>query len=180
MNANFSAALALVLPQEGGFQDNPHDRGNWTSGIVGQGTLKGTKYGISAAAYPLRDIENLTLADAATIYQWNYWAPAGCDLLPTGVDLCVFDATVNEGQRRAVEALQGVVGCGQDGVCGPVTCAAVAKLGSAETIALFSDARRVFYRQAATNPNEAANLGDWMRRVQDIETAALGWIAKGQ
>ena len=48
----FAAAIAMVLAHEGGFQGMPDDPGNWTGGRLGDGTLKGTKFGISAASYP--------------------------------------------------------------------------------------------------------------------------------
>ena len=48
-----------LMVSEGGFTNDPNDRGNWTSGKIGVGELKGTKYGISAMAYPLEDIKNI-------------------------------------------------------------------------------------------------------------------------
>lgn len=41
--------------------DDRNDKGNWTGGRVGVGQLKGTKYGISAAAYLHLGIKSLTL-----------------------------------------------------------------------------------------------------------------------
>ena len=53
---NFDAAFARLLGNEGGFDDDARDRGNWTGGRIGVGELKGTKYGVSAAAFPDLDI----------------------------------------------------------------------------------------------------------------------------
>jgi lysozyme family protein len=44
----FDDAFKGLILIEKGYQDDPNDRGNWTSGVIGIGELKGTKYGISA------------------------------------------------------------------------------------------------------------------------------------
>ena len=36
-----------------------------------------------------------------TIYRQEYWDAMACEELPTGFDLCVFDAAVNSGVGRA-------------------------------------------------------------------------------
>ena len=46
-----SQAFDLLIGHEGGYTDNPKDPGNWTSGKVNQGQLKGTKYGIATAHF---------------------------------------------------------------------------------------------------------------------------------
>ena len=66
-------AFAVVIGHEGGFCVERTDPGNWTGGAVGRGVLRGTKFGISAAAYPTQDIANLTPEAAATIYRRDYW-----------------------------------------------------------------------------------------------------------
>ena len=38
----FEKSFGRVFRNEGGFQKDPKDRGNWTSGKVGVGELKGT------------------------------------------------------------------------------------------------------------------------------------------
>ena len=48
--ASFSKAQKIVHRAEGGYQSLYNDKGNWTSGSTGIGTLIGTKYGISAPA----------------------------------------------------------------------------------------------------------------------------------
>jgi lysozyme family protein len=71
---NFANCFAFTLGAEGGYSNNPGDPGNWTGGAVGHGEVRGTKYGISASAYPALDIANLTEAQAEEIYRRDYWA----------------------------------------------------------------------------------------------------------
>lgn len=120
----FPRAFAFVVGVEGTFGCDAADLGNWTGGAVGRGLLRGTKYGISAASYPLVDIENLTLEDAQAIYLGQFWRPLGLDDLPYSVAVVLFDAAVNSGRSASVSWLQVAVGAGRDGVMGPQTEAA--------------------------------------------------------
>ena len=122
----FEKAFAVVVGEEGGFDATPADPGNWTGGAVGQGTLGGTKFGISAAAYPTLDIRALALADARAIYRRDYWDHVQGDALPPPLALLVFDAAVNNGVGRAARWLQTAVGVAADGEIGPATLAALA------------------------------------------------------
>lgn len=121
----FDAACALVVGAEGGYSADPRDAGNWTGGAVYSGELRGTKFGISAAAYPTLDIKGLTLADAQAIYRRDYWGHMQCDALPAPVALLVFDAAVNQGVWPATRFLQAAADVRQDGEIGPETLAAV-------------------------------------------------------
>ena len=60
----FHDCIAHVLAAEGGLVNDPKDPG----GV--------TKFGISQRSYPALDIRALTLDDAKTIYQRDYWAHA--------------------------------------------------------------------------------------------------------
>ena len=60
-DARTAILITLDPAHEGGFQANPHDRANWTSGQVGVGTLVGTNGGITALDMPGADIKNLTV-----------------------------------------------------------------------------------------------------------------------
>lgn len=110
---NFTEAVQLIFKLEGGYVNDPHDRGGET------------KWGISKRRFPDVDIKNLTKAGAADIYLRHYWSPTRCDELPENMRLPVFDCAVNQGVKTAVEILQELVGVAQDGQMGPVTLAAV-------------------------------------------------------
>src|SRR5271165_4946617 len=99
---NFARCFAFTLGVEGGYTDNPADPGNWSGGAVGHGELRGTKYGISAAAYPALDISKLSEAEAQEIYRSDFYAPLHGDELALPVAMVAFDAAVNAGLRRSV------------------------------------------------------------------------------
>lgn len=119
----FDQAFEQVLGVEGNLSMDPNDKGNWTGGQVGQGELKGSKYGISAAAFPHIDIPNISL-DGAKLLAYNYyWAPIRGDQMPPGIAAAVFDMAYNEGIVKAAKILQGACGAIQDGAIGPDTIA---------------------------------------------------------
>lgn len=159
MRENLPAALKEIFGHEGGLSLDRGDRGNWTSGKIGVGRLEGTKYGVSAMAYPDLDIRRLTLAQAAAIYARDYWTPAGCDTLFPGVDLCVFDTAVNSGPSRAIKILRQVVGSNDHSV----------------TVKKYCAQRLAFMRGIGTWSRYGKG---WTRRVAKIEAVGVSWALK--
>jgi lysozyme family protein len=159
---NFSRCIAFTLAQEGGYSNNAADPGNWTGGAVGQGVLRGTNFGISAAAYPALDIANLTRAEAEAIYRRDYWEAVAGDELPVPLDLVAFDAAVNCGPRKAILWLQLAAGAVADGALGAATLAAL-RAGDPAGIAREALARRLEF---CSHLPAWANFGlGWTRRV---------------
>ena len=88
-------ALAFTLKWEGGYVDNPLDKG----GI--------TNYGISQRHYPNLDIKNLTLEKVKEIYECHYWTRAGCPWMKDEkLAIVAFDTAVNCGVGFVTEALK--------------------------------------------------------------------------
>lgn len=173
---NFDRVYELVLGHEGGWGDDPHDRGNWTTGVIGKGQLKGTKYGIAAHAYPTLDIKNLTLDDAKKIYRRDYWGKVRCDDMPLGVDYCLFDGAVNSGWFQSAKWLQRAVGVAADGKIGPLTMKAVAQANGLDVINRMCDARLAFLQGLST----WARYGKgWGNRVRDVRTSAKHMFSTG-
>jgi len=166
---SFPACLAITLASEGGFSIEKSDPGNWTGGAVGKGTLKGTKYGISAAAFPNLDIRNLTLDDVGPIYKTKYWDAVGGDHLPAGFDLVTWDYGVNSGPARALRDAQAVTGAPVDGKLGPTTIAKAARAGVKEIQGLCR--RRLGYMQGL-KIWQTYKRG-WSARVAKIEAKGV-------
>ncbi len=162
MSTSFDQAFAVVVGEEGGFTQDPADPGNWTGGAPGRGACRGTRWGVSAAAYPALDIAGLTLADARAIYRRDYWDRVCGDALPPPLALLVFDAAVNNGVGRAVRWLQAAAGAAPDGAPGPATLAAVRARPAAALCAEVLAQRMVFMAALPTWPH--FGLG-WARRL---------------
>ncbi|MDA4129228.1 MAG: secretion activator protein [Thaumarchaeota archaeon] len=170
--ADFNIAVDITLDSahEGGYQCNPNDRGNWTSGVIGEGELKGTNHGISAMEFPTLDIRNLTVEQATDIYSHKYWNPLYVDITDQFVANKLFDMGVLQGIGTAVKILQGVLapqfGISVDGGFGSKTLDAVNK---AEPISLLVSYKTALVAHViqigAKNPAERAFVGDYIRRI---------------
>jgi lysozyme family protein len=159
---NFDEAFQRVVGHEGKYQEDRADRGNWTSGIIGVGELRGTKFGISAMAYPHLDIKNLTLAQAKDIYKRDYWDRAKMGEYDPGFAFQVFDAQVNHGPGNAIRFLQRAVGVADDGSVGRLTLAAVKATSVTDLVMLFNSERLAFITRLEKFQRYG---GGWVNRV---------------
>lgn len=166
----FDTVFDRTIGSEGGFQADRRDRGNWTSGEVGKGELKGTKYGLSAMTYPDLDIKDITLQQAKDIYRRDWWDKLGMERWPKAMQFQMFDAAFNHGSGRANQFLQYAVGVTQDGKIGPATMAAVNATDANDIVMRFLAKRLRYFTEVKTW--DAYSRG-WARRVADcLEFAA--------
>jgi lysozyme family protein len=159
---NFDKSFEALIGNEGNYTNDPKDRGNWTSGVIGKGSLKGTKYGISAMTYPSIDIKNLTLENAKKIYFNDFWIKAKCENLPENIRFDMFDMAVNSGVERANIILQKAVGAKPDGIIGSQTLALVSKWEPETLDSRLSAYRLLFVCDVGTFPTYGKG---WVRRV---------------
>ena len=172
----FPHALRLVLVDEGGLDDDPHDHGGRTAHGIIQREYDGFR---ARHGLPRRDVWSITPAEYTEIYHDRYWMP-WCDRLPVGLDYAFFDACVNAGPAQAARTLQRALGVRVDGFMGDVTLGhahAAAEEGALDAlIERFCDARRGFYRALAQFPRYGRG---WLARVDHVEKAALAMAASG-
>ncbi|MBZ0330561.1 secretion activator protein [Halomonas sp. ANAO-440] len=159
---NYQTAFARVIGHEGDFQDNPNDRGNWTTGIIGQGQNKGTKFGVSAMSYPALDIKSLSLDQAKDIYYRDFWLRVAGDVLHNALVYQLFDAAINHGPGNAIRMVQRAAKVADDGQMGPLTHRAIRDRGIDDMLMLFNAERIDFFTRISTF-NEFGR--GWMRRV---------------
>ena len=171
MSTLFNRCISIILRSEGGFQNNPHDPGNYVDG-----KLVGTKYGIAAKFFPTEDIENLTLLRAAQLYKTHYWNPMNLEGINSDpLVLQIFDFGVNAGKRTSIKAIQGIVGVTKDGICGPITKAHINSFKCIEkndreycAFDLFKDYRKRYYTNLANRkPEMKIFLNGWLSRVEN-------------
>lgn len=158
---NFDQAFEIVVGIEGGLSMDPTDKGNWTGGHVNVGVLKGTKFGISAAAYPNEDIANLSLDRAKLLAKRDYWDQFTGDSLPGVIAFGLFDCGYNEGVTEATRLAQKALGISVDGLYGQATFRGLSTCSVPLFARKFAIARIVAY----------ASLAYW---VQDHD----GWVGR--
>lgn len=170
----FDQAFAILIGEEGGYSTDPRDPGNWTGGNCGLGVCAGTKYGLSAAAFPTLDIGTLTPDAARAIYLGSYWTPMHGDALPPVVALVAFDAAVNNGVGMSTIWLQSAAGVRVDGDIGPVTIAA-AERADPTTLATEMLALRMVHM--ASIPGWSTFGLGWARRLCGLPFKAMDMAA---
>lgn len=158
----FDLAFERVIGHEGLFTADPKDRGSWTSGVIGQGQLNGTKYGISAMSYPDLDIVNLTVDQAKAIYKRDFWDRAQADQYPAALAYQLFDIAVNNGNGNAIRMLQRAAGVADDGQVGKLTIAAVQTMSVTDAVMLLNAERLLFITKLSTWPTYGKG---WTNRV---------------
>lgn len=171
MSLTFDQAFDRLIGHEGKFTNDRNDRGNWTTGVIGKGQLKGTKFGISAMTYPDLDIANLTLAHAKNIYKRDWWDKINADEIDPAIVFQVWDFAINAGMGTAKRKLQKSVGTAEDGIIGKLTIQAINKMDLNDILLKFNAERLKYYTSLST-----WNLygKGWTNRVADnLKFAAL-------
>lgn len=173
----FKACLPYTLAQEcphpadwsnpKNFSDDAHDPGGKTMCGI---TQREYDHYRKARGLPVQDVRKISRKEGEDIYDKSYWLP-DCPLLPVGLDLCLFDAAVNQGSFEAIKILQAALGIAADGEWGPKTDAAVKAIANAgAVIRAFTARRSVVYRQTRGFQYFGT---DWLRRSQEIGAEAF-------
>ena len=160
----FKTALEAVLKHEGGYSDDPDDKGGATRFGITIGTLEMWRN----EPLTLEDIRNLTLGEAESIYLTKYWRACKCDELPAPVAFVVFDGAVNHGPSRSTQLLQRAIGVGADGVIGPITLKAVQEADAEKTVDEFMVQRAMLYAKL-----NSKFWHGWYRRLIDMHRQAI-------
>ena len=121
--ANYKDAIAKVLKHEGGYVNDPDDKGgetykgvsrkNWSKWIGWQ-FIDGAKY---KASFPKCLTDIAALQDSViSFYKRNFWEPVGGDnIKDQDIANMLLDAAVLEGIKPAVKRAQKIVGITQSG-----------------------------------------------------------------
>ncbi len=154
--ADFQVAVKKLLVLEGGYVNNPDDRG------------RETKFGITKRTYPHLDIANLKVEEAIEIYKRDFWIFD--NVLSQEIADKLFDIVTNVSIRAGVALLQRSLRyVGQrvkvDGQFGPKTLAATNR---ADTVRLLKEIKaRAAFRHAKLaikDKTQVQFLLTWLRR----------------
>lgn len=153
--------LEQILKSEGGYVNNPKDKGGET------------KYGITVAVARANgykgSIKNLPKQTAIDIYKRQYWTDACNKINSEKIAFMVLDMNVNHGIKNSAKILQRALnslgaGLVVDGIVGEKTISAVNVIsGSRLSLALTAE-RLKFYTNIATFNTFGKG---WVRRVVD-------------
>lgn len=169
--SNVKRILDKIIANEGGFQDDPGDSGNYAGS-----RLLGTNYGITPNALAsfrgvsvdeitLDDIKNLTEEDAMEIYAQDYYYRPGYDKIENDdLQENVVDMAVNAGAPQATKLLQRIVGADVDGILGPNTLQAINDSG-VNTNDYSTERKRFYLDITVSDPSKLPYLMGWVNRA---------------
>lgn len=193
----YAAAFFHLLKIEGGWVDDPVDRGGATKyGIslrflVTAGQIDRDKDGFADFDLDFdgdidgQDIRKLTVENAFYLYHEHFWKPLGCDELPRPIGEMVFDQGVNGGNVAAKKLLQRAINyclsvtsgkaIAVDGVIGSTTILAMTSvlahpgIGFAGLAEAYRQAVRDRYHAiVASDPSQRRFLKGWLRRADEL------------
>jgi lysozyme family protein len=172
---NLAVSLDLMFGHEGGYVNVKSDRGGPTKYGITHKTLAAARGVTSVTA---AQVKAMTREEAVEIYRRSYWAQAGGDLLPSGLDYAAFDFGVNSGPQTAVKKLQAVLQAKKvyagniDGHIGEQTIAAMSAYpgGVKELINDYCE-ERMRYLRSLTNAKTGfpVNGRGWTIRVTGVD-----------
>jgi lysozyme family protein len=192
-NLVFLEALKRTLEHEGGYVNNPKDKGGETyRGITRKNWPTWKGWAIVDKNKPLKtgqlikDIELDKLIQ--DFYFKNFWTPIKADELHYWVAYALFDCAVMQGQKTAIKTLQRALNKytnkGQfskpvfslkvDGIIGPKTIAAANECEPTELVNLIAQERLKTVQDIVNaNPSQAGFLMGWTNRIKKfIQTIA--------
>lgn len=163
---NFEVSFDHMIKSEGGYVNNPFDKGGRTNWGVTQATWE------SWIRHPVgeKEMRELTIEDVRPLYKAQYWNLVRGDELPSGVDYAVFDVAVNSGVARAIRFLQLGLGIMADGVIGTITMKHAHAMPADDLIRAICQERRE-YLQRLGNFDKFGK--GWLLRVGRVEKTAL-------
>jgi len=185
--ALFQPAIDITGINEGGYQDNPNDSGNYNS----NNELVGTNHGISAPYYeeyhniiPTKlDMQNLTKLDSALMFKHNRWDAFELSVI-TNQDIAnqLFDMFVNHSPRGAEIIIQRALSeMGFANLESNFNSRTRGKVNEAITADLIRfnnnlvNYRKKYYQDLVTNnPAKSVFLGGWIKRAERYLMDAAG------
>lgn len=171
--SEFLPAYEKTMKFEGGYANDPHDRGgetyrgisrkNWP-GWSGWEQIDREK---RAKDFPACLDRNADLQHRCRdFYQRNFWTPTMADIADQDLANWLFDKSVNMGINRANKLLQQALGVVVDGVMGPKSMAAIRSAGPAELLKKCRAEAKEFYTALADNdPSQKRFLKGWLARA---------------
>ena len=176
----FDKALSFVFGNEGGYSNDPDDRGGATNLGITQSTLDRAQLEFTGLPSSVKD---LTRAQAEEIYRVFYWEASKADMMPYPLSTLHFDAAVNHGVGGAGKLLQKTlnnyaqkagldVRVDVDGAVGPKTLAALCQCldlkGNVSLICeIYCNEREKYYKAIVeSNPSQGVFLCGWLNRLE--------------
>lgn len=160
--------LDKTLKYEGGFSNNPHDPGGATMEGITQRVYDSFRIVHKMTRNP---VAKISVLEVNQIYREQYWNHIQGDILPSGLDMSMFDCAVNSGPQEAIILLQRHFGITADGHLGLVTLARLRGVTNQDGLISEYNAYRLGFMHRLRNW-KFFDKG-WTARVHDVNTFSL-------
>lgn len=175
--AEFGPALEFLLPHEGGYSNNPADKGGATNYGITEATAR--RHGYQG------DMRALPVETAANIYAAEYW-PGLEQVANQAVASKIFDLRVNfgvaGGNRLAQEAANMLVDppTAVDGRWGPDTVLTINTADPGDMLNELATVAAARYQAIVErDPSQETFLRGWMKRALDLPAYISGGLGLG-
>ena len=157
--------IPTLLKWEGGFVNNPADKGGATNRGVTLATFR-KWYG---AFKGVNDLKNMTDCQWCKIMR-SYWDNVkGDQIRNQSIAELVADWHVNAG-TNAIKRMQRMFGIKADGIVGPVTLSYLNSPNSQVIFNRLKDERETYYMDIVkADPTQRVFLNGWLRRAHSFE-----------
>lgn len=157
--------MPVILKWEGGFVNDPLDRGGATN--------KGVTIGTFLSFYPNKtvdDLKRITDDQWLTIFKNGYWDPWRADQINNqAVANIVVDWAWASGARTSIRKVQELLGVTVDGLVGNQTITAINSADPEELFDRIKVARYDFVDAIVKrDPSQSRFIRGWKNRIQDF------------
>lgn len=182
---DFDKIHEFVAKWEGGYVDDPSDRGGTTNYGISLAFLKGLPIEDADINHDgivdKRDIKALTKAQAKELLRHYFWQNMRLDtlsLIKPRLAAACYNFAMNMGMGTARKLAQAAVGTTADGAWGPKTWKAFYECRDEDAaLKMCRLARERYEGIARNNPSQQRFLKGWLNRVRDLEKLLRNWEA---
>ena len=149
----FKKALAFVLKWEGGFVNDPDDKGGATNKGITQTTYNSY---LKSKNKKTKSVKNITQAEVEDIYFNRYWLAAGCNKMSKKFAVLCFDTAVN-------------MGTGVVKATGMTRNEEFLRAAQYKYTDRYIAAKRAKYNEFARVPSQKKFLNGWLNRLNAVQ-----------
>lgn len=158
--------MPFILKWEGGFVNDPYDRGGATN--------KGVTIGTFQSFYPgktVDDLKRITDDQWLTIFKSGYWNPWQADQIKNqAIANILVDWAWSSGARTAIRKVQELLGVSVDGLVGNETLSAINGQDAEELFDRIKVARYDFVDAIVKrDPSQKRFITGWKNRIKSIK-----------